>query len=216
MCIRDSIKAPGECLHFGNINAVLPTLHSWTPCDVDALPRPRIIKTHYAAYRRYPRFLAVVRDPRDVMVSMYHFYVSTRYFDYDLPFSKFLRSGYLCWPLDGSRHTERALKIARRDPARALVVRFEDLRRDPAGWLARMARHVLLEPTAGEIDRAVGACSWEKLQGMEGEHKPRSDFRGQFFRDGSVGQWAAWFDDSDMRWFLRRHGSTMGQLGYLP
>ncbi|MFM8792160.1 MAG: sulfotransferase domain-containing protein, partial [Solirubrobacterales bacterium] len=92
------LKAPGEDIHFGTINDFVPTLHSWTPCDIDALPRPRIIKTHYAAYRRYPRFLAVVRDPRDVMVSMYHFYISTRYFDSDLPFPRFLRSGYARWP----------------------------------------------------------------------------------------------------------------------
>jgi len=209
------LKAPGERIHFGNINDIVPTLHSWTPCDVDACSRPRIIKTHYAAYGRYPRFLAVVRDPRDVMVSMYHFYISTRFFDENLPFSRFLRSGYARWPLDWSRHTRRALAIAERDPARALVVRYEDLRGDAAGTLTRIARHVRLDPTEADVQRAVAACTWENLRAMEGDHKPRSDFRGRFFRAGSVGQWSAWFDDRDRRWFLRRHGPTMRHLGYL-
>lgn len=210
-----SLKAPDARIHFGNVNDFIPTLHSWTPCDVDALPRPRIIKTHYAAYRRYPRFLAVVRDPRDVMVSMYHFYISTRYFDHDLPFARFIRSGYARWPLDWSRHTRRALAIAERDPGRALVVRYEDLRGDPTGTLVRLARHVRLDPITAAVERAVAECSWDKLRAMEGDHKPRSDFRGRFFRDGSVGQWSAWFDDRDMRWFLRQHAPTMQRLGYL-
>lgn len=149
------LKAPGVSIDFRNVNSIVPTLHSWTPCDIDAIARPRIIKTHYAAYARYPRFLAVVRDPRDVMVSMYHFYVSTRYFDYDMPFSRFLRSGYARWPLDWSRHSRRALAIAERAPRRGLVVRYERLRAAPAAD-ARRHRRTLRARRDPQRDRTGG------------------------------------------------------------
>lgn len=209
------LKMPGEQIHFGNVNNVIPTLHSWTPIDIDALPGPRIIKTHFAAFHRYPRFLNIVRDPRDVMVSIYHFYISTGYFNSDLPFSQFLRSGYARWPTNWSRHARRALAIAEIHPERALVIRYEDLRVDPAAMLRRMAKHLDLDHPDEQIIRAVAECTWNKLREMEGDHKPRSDFRGRFFRDGSVGQWTAWFGDDDIRWFLRKHGPMMSRLGYL-
>ena len=65
------------------------------------------------------------------------------------------------------------------------------------------------------IELAVAQCTIEKLRMMEREHRFRPDFRGSFFRSGTTGQWPEWFDDKDMRWFLRRHGRAMRRLGYL-
>lgn len=39
------------------------------------MPQPRVIKSHYPFHPSYKRVIYVVRDPRDVVVSQYHFQI---------------------------------------------------------------------------------------------------------------------------------------------
>lgn len=209
------LKAPGQSITFDNVDRLIPSLHSSKAVHVDAVPRPRIVKTHFAAYARYPRFLYVARDPRDVMVSWYQFLVSIRQIEATYSFSRFIRSNKSRWPLDWHRHVNRALDIAERESDRAFVVQYERLKTDTHRLLGEMADFCGLDASPSAIDYAIAQCAIDKLRKMEEEHKPRPDFRGSFFRSGETRQWPEWFDDQDLRWFQRRNGQAMERLGYL-
>ena len=92
---------------------------------------------------------------------------------------------------------------------------YEQLKAEPHGALLKMAAFCGLDASQSAIDNAVSQCSMEKLRAMEKEHPPSPDFRGDFFRNGNIKQWPEWFDDKDMRWFVRRNGRAMHRLGYL-
>ena len=116
----------------------------------DHLPDPRVFRNEYPRHpRHYPRTVYLVRDPRAVLVSFWHMYV-TMFDDRDLTLSAFV-DGYLAGtaPFDGwHRHLARwdhqvaaALRGAERDD-RVYIARYEDFVEDRETALRRLARFV--------------------------------------------------------------------------
>src|SRR5262250_812152 len=60
---------------FSNINLVIPDPEALSKRTLAKLPRPRILKSHQYFDPRYLRIIYVVRDPRDVLLSQYHFHM---------------------------------------------------------------------------------------------------------------------------------------------
>jgi Sulfotransferase domain len=54
------------------------------------IPRPRVIKSHQYFDPRYKRVIYVVRDPRDVALSYYHFQRKYRFIRDELPLKTFV------------------------------------------------------------------------------------------------------------------------------
>jgi len=63
---------------FSNINLVIPDPEALSKRTLAKLPRPRILKSHQYFDPRYLRIIYVVRDPRDVLLSQYHFHMKRR------------------------------------------------------------------------------------------------------------------------------------------
>src|SRR5207237_6974646 len=75
---------------FGNINELIPDPEALSKRKMDAMPRPRVIKSHQYFDPRYPNVIYIVRDPRDVAVSQYHFHRKLRKIEDDLPIERFV------------------------------------------------------------------------------------------------------------------------------
>ena len=54
------------------------------------MPRPRIIKSHQYFHPNYKRVIYVVRDPRDVALSQFHFHRKRKLIEDDYPIEKFV------------------------------------------------------------------------------------------------------------------------------
>jgi hypothetical protein len=69
---------PEKPVTFANIERLIPDLYAHPRRFLNSIPRPRIIKSHEYFDARYPRTVYIVRDPRDVVISSYHFYRKQR------------------------------------------------------------------------------------------------------------------------------------------
>jgi len=70
-----ALANPEETVSFLNIDRLLPSISSRSKRDLRNQPRPRLIKSHEYFDARYQNVIYVVRDPRDVVLSQYRFFL---------------------------------------------------------------------------------------------------------------------------------------------
>lgn len=157
------------------------------------------------------RVMLLVRDPRDAMVSNY-FQVTRRQHLFEGDMSAFLR-----WPrgsLDAMLRYYNVWAAGRATPAAFMLLRYEDLHRDTASELRRMADFLGLGNVADEaIARAVEHGSFGAMKRREAT---RGDFGsalapGQALvpesfktRKGKVGGYAEYLSPEDIAWLDER------------
>jgi hypothetical protein len=165
-------------------------------------PGTRLVKTHNCAgfVERYPLHEAsvtagavyVVRDPRDVAVSMSH------HFGLDVD-AAIERLGD-----DRVATANDALFVTQVLGAWSHHVR------------SRAARLLKLDDDRARIERAVQHASFVKLSGQEQSEgfAEVSVKSAHFFRDGRAGQWRAALTPEQSARVLARHGAQMARFGY--
>ena len=82
---------PGEPVTFENIERIVPDMHAQSKRFFRSLPRPRFIKSHEYFDPRYARVIYIVRDPRDVLISSYHFHRKQRQIPDDYPITQYVK-----------------------------------------------------------------------------------------------------------------------------
>ena len=91
---------------------------------------------------------------------------------------------------------------------RVLLVRFEDVKRDPVAAIARLWDFAGLEHGPGDTEDAARATSFEALR----QRVPTGD--GQFRRKGEVGDWVVGLTDEDVALFRELAGDAFAEAGY--
>lgn len=79
-----------DSVSFVNIERVIPDIHAHSRRYLKNIPRPRILKSHEYFDPRYKRLLYIVRDPRDVAVSSYHFHLKQRQIEEGYPIVRYV------------------------------------------------------------------------------------------------------------------------------
>lgn len=164
--------------------------------------------------------LYIVRDPRDVAISLAHhndFSVDQAIASMADPGTTWaMRTGGIVTAFaqhlsTWSLHVEGWLSAA---PA-PLVLRYEDMQADPAGSLARAARHLLMDAAAAPA--AAAATQFDNLRQAEAEHGFRNgQVAGRrFFRRGVAGGWRQDLSREQAARIERDHGLVMARMGYL-
>ncbi|XP_010051056.2 cytosolic sulfotransferase 12 [Eucalyptus grandis] len=204
-------KNPHECVPFIEFFAYekdpISALH--------ALPSPRLLSTHipYASLPRSVatsgcRIVCIVRDPKDVFVSMWSFISKVKYTDSDRPpvsleeaFGLFSRGVSLSGPYWD--HVLGYWKASLEYPNKVLILKFEDLKRETEPNVKRLANFLGCPFTPEEIDggglqEIIKLCSIESLKQMEvnksgvfrmGTQSSGTVENSGFFRRGEVGDW---------------------------
>lgn len=162
----------------------------------------------------------VVRDPRDVAVSLAHHHGQ----DVDQAIAVMARqtaaaNSSRCYP----GHIEQKIGTWSHHVASwldsqppPLLVRYESLRADPRAELARVAAHCGLEAGDHALDGAVAATRFSTLQALE-EHTvfDMGQAAGsRFFRQGVAGGWRQSLTAAQVASIERDHGVMMARLGY--
>ncbi|WP_445681336.1 sulfotransferase domain-containing protein [Radicibacter daui] len=165
----------------------------------------------------------IVRDPRDVAISLaHHAGVAI-----DEAIGKMESPGYA---LSSSRDrldvqvrqlvsdwSSNVTSWLDRGPCTPLLIRYEEMLADPAESIRRLAAAAGQPAPEAVIDSVVRSTRFQELQQQELDNgfieRPMKAER--FFRAGTAGQWRRELTTDQISRIERRHGDVMERLGYL-
>ncbi len=180
---------------------------------VDAAARPRILKSHTEYDASFPRVVYLVRDPRDVYVSYYH-YLRKRLPE-GFTLNDFLQKQDL-HPCHWHEHVTGWI-----DQPNVLTIRYEDMLADTAMQVHNLVAYWRQRGfTDEQIDVAVSRSSFNNMKQIEqsGGRPFRSERHRElstpFMRSGKAGAWMRHFSEGDHQLLIDRMGEQMARLGY--
>ncbi|GAB3123880.1 sulfotransferase domain-containing protein [Novispirillum itersonii] len=101
-------------------------------------------------------------------------------------------------------------------PFAVAVIRYEDMRRDPATALGTLLPHLGYPVDPGRVAAAVAETALETLRRQEAENGFSENLsRNRFFGAGAVGGWRSGLTAVQADRICRDHGAVMRRLGYL-
>jgi len=219
----------GNLLHqekpvtFLNMEGLVPDMYKQSDRTLRHMPRPRILKSHECFDPRYRRIIYIVRDPRDVVVSNYHWEMKLRSIPEGCSIEEFVprwMDGNF-WRRIGSwaDHVNSWL-ATRQGHDNFLLMRYEDLQENQQRELARVAQFMGLNPDRERINRAIelsSAANMRKMEETQGKKwvatfHTRSDK--PFVRKASSGGWRAILPAKTVTYMEAQWGPLMKQLGY--
>jgi hypothetical protein len=158
---------------FANIESKIPDVYTNTRKRLAKISRPRILKTHAYLDVRYQRVIYIVRDPRDVVVSCYHFHRKMVHLKHFIP-DDYPLTAYVNRLIEGEffdcgswRENVAGWIAARFGTPGFLLLRYEDMKRQTEVELAKVARFLGVEATPERLARAVELSSAERMRGLE-------------------------------------------------
>ena len=213
---------PGEPATFANINRLIPDPEALSKRTLKKLPRPRILKSHEAFDPRYKKVIYIVRDPRDVVLSEYHFDIKRQLIPEGTPVEErvtlFLEGG-TC-PYGSWGENVASWLYAREHNPRFLLVRYEDLEADTTRELARIAAFLGIEPAPERLALAVERSTADKMRKLEkaqahlwsSTKETRKDK--PFVRAAKSGGWRKELPESSLSEIESAWGPLMKKLAY--
>ena len=85
-----NLVAGGKVVDWSNIERIVPDIYINRDPLLKDLPRPRYFKSHEGYRPDYRRVIFIVRDPRDVAVSYYHFARKAKHLSVDASMDEFM------------------------------------------------------------------------------------------------------------------------------
>ena len=159
------------------------------------------------------RLVFLLRDGRDVVDSWLAAYQDGSWAQEEgaFPLAEQGREAFIRWQASVWRHRTQTMSraFAAHDPARRVLVRYEDLLDDPATQLGRIAAAADVSLEAGEPDRIAAAHDFHRLSDRRrGDDKPA--------RSASPGGWRRNLSAREQRILGEELDDVLRQLGYGP
>jgi Sulfotransferase domain len=212
-----------EPVTFLNVERLVPDMYKSADWVLRRLPQPRILKSHECFDPRYPRVIYIVRDPRDVAVSNYHWELKLRSIREGYPIEEFVPRWMKpeFWPRIGSwaDHVSSWLG-ARQGQNGFLLLRYEDLQQNPSRELAKVAGFLGLSANSERINRAVELSSAEHMRRLERKQGVRwvattyTRADKPFVRGATSGGWRSTLPAQSVAYLESRWGDLMHSIGY--
>jgi hypothetical protein len=210
----------GTSIDFDNVDNFIPEL-KWHSGAVPILENQgRLIKTHERWRKEYRKAIYIIRDVRDVALSQYARSAQLGIIDPDL--DKFLLAfllgrnqahPYGAW----DRHLRAWLDGPLPQAGKLLVVKFEDLRRNPDQQLTRMLEFVHGPSGPETVSTALANNSVEQMRAKEVRSRKLYQSTtevGRFVRKGAVQGWRTALTPSQLQLFEQYAGPELARAGY--
>ena len=214
---------PEEPANFSNIDRLIPESEELTRNELRRVPRPRIMKSHEYFDPRFRKVVYIVRDPRDVAVSQFHFYRKRRRIDDAFPIEQFVKlfvagqtSDYGSWG-----DNVATWLAARQNSSDFLLVKYEELLAQTVSGLAQIASFLGVETTPALVAQAVERSSADRMRKLESQKATASVTKNTrqdipFVRAASSGGWKKSLPESAVADLETAWGPLMQWLGYEP
>ncbi|KAL7597644.1 hypothetical protein Lser_V15G26274 [Lactuca serriola] len=193
------ISNPHNCLPF-----IETEIYRHTPTYAKA-HSPRLFATHIP-YISLPqsilqsncRLIYLCRNPKDVLVSMFHFAnklrdKSSSLLTFEEAFDSFSNGVMPIGPYWD--HVKGYHKVSSEHPGKVLFLTYEDMKTDTLNHVKRVAKFLGYpftekEETAGAVQEIIRLCSFENLSEVNKHGNLREGIPNDaFFRKGEVGDW---------------------------
>ena len=216
-----NLMHPARPVTFANIEAVIPDATALSSRKLKRVPRPRLIKTHEYFEPRYRRVIYLVRDPRDVALSLYNFRRKYRSVDDSYPIERYVTERFLPGDLDISwgEHVGSWLGTRMNQPG-FLLLRYEDLLRDPPRELSRLASFLGIAASTETLSQAIERSSANRLRQLEKvEHEAWVTTKGKradvpFIAEAVAGAWKRKLPEPSVALIESAWGHLLDLLGY--
>ena len=90
-----NLMTPNDCITFANVERKVPDIYAESKMTLKKTPRPRLIKSHECFDPRYRRVIYIVRDPRDVGLSAYHYDRKGRNIPDEFPLDTYISTRFM-------------------------------------------------------------------------------------------------------------------------
>ncbi len=223
---EEFLEKPLASASFAEVAAVRPQVHA---AIAQRYPSVALVKTHniLGTAGRVPTInmavsagiIYVVRDPRDIALSLAGFLGST----VDHAIAVMETKGYTtnssseaAGEIWGSWSEHVFSWTAEPHPAE-LIVRYEDLLTDPVTQFTAIAKHLRQAATPQQIAEAVELSTFDKLRSAEDKHAFRENAQSaeRFFRSGRAGAWRTELSADQIGRIVGGHSEQMRRFGYL-
>lgn len=206
------------CLHWMESSWPYPRSRE----EVDALPSPRIFKSHMPYHmalggdpaRNPCKYIYIARNPKDVCVSYFHFESSKAWSgEYSGPWEHWLKQFMEGKVQRGSWFDHVLSWWAHKDADNLLFLKYEDMKRDFDGQLRRIVSYLGYDLSEAVIDKIKVATSFAQMKSAQfSNHKeiPQLD---QFFRKGEIGSWKDQFTVAQSEAFDQLYRERMTGTG---
>ena len=216
----------GEPITFANIEARCPSIYICSDRQLRRVARPRLLTSHEPFDPSYKTVIYVVRDPRDVAVSFYHYSIKNRHVPDGYPIEEFV-SRYVAVEVDpmydrwGSWADNVMSWVSmRQGRAGFLLLRYEDMVENSEQELAKVASLLQFEATPEKLSRAVELSSADRMRRLEKEQHQAwtqtSNTRADkpFVRSAASGGWRAALTPAAVAEIENAWGTVMQTFGY--
>jgi hypothetical protein len=190
---------PEELVTFASIERLIPDAEAQSSRSLKKVARPRFIKSHEYFDHRYPRVVYIVRDPRDVVLSYYHFQRKYRQIDDQYPLERYVGdfvNGRPTPPDWGTWGENVGTWLsARANDQGFLLLRYEDIMENPTRELGRIAGFLGVDASPQRLESAITRSSVERMRELEQKQTDqwvstknrRKDI--PFIRTAFIGEW---------------------------
>jgi len=213
---------------FSSINRLIPDPAALSKRFLKSLPRPRVLKSHEPFDPRYQRVICIVRDPRDVVISKYHFDIKCKFIEESMTLEAYVTrfvSGeasaeFGSWGENvgswiGARNNSKRLQ-----DESFLLLRYEDMIADPEAELKRVARFMKIDASPERIAKASECSAPDRMRKLEQAQSllwstTRNSRQDRpFVRAARSGSWTSQLPDDCVREIESCWGGLMAELGY--
>lgn len=222
--LANLLNETGEEIALHNVGKIIPDSNSSSQVSAAFEPGSifkrlpiQVLKSHdpYLSYYKDKKVILIVRDGRDAVNSYLH-YQRARLTG-EITRENIIK-GQFTLPI--GTWSEYAVDWHKGKCKNKLVIKYEDLIRDPISEVERICQFVGLATKREILEKAIEASSFNKLKTLEekyGHFDDRRKDKGEesaFVRKGAVGGAVNEFSEGEMRLFWKYCTKGMELLGY--
>ena len=174
-------------------------------------PSPRIMNTHLqyrlmekALVKDHPKVIVILRNPKDSLVSYYHFYNTRKGFEPIPTFSKFFEMFKKKQLVFGDWFDHANGWYKQKDLDNFHVISYEEMKADHSGSVRRLAEFLEKDLNESQVQRIVEHTSLKSMKGRKSAKMGSEDAKAvvdesksAFVRKGVVGDWKNHFSQDE-------------------